>query len=569
MTIILGLNSGEFNSSACILKDGKVTFAVQEERLNREKFTKKFPVKSIQACLKHENIKLKDIDFVSIGWNPSAHMISYNSKFSGERVLRENNLYTISDNLFNLTKRSPGNYTLVKHENSQHMPEAYHVQHHMCHSSNAFFLSNFKNAAILTVDFKGENQCTTWSFGKNNKIKILQYQNIPNSLGIIYATFTALLGYKPDSDEWKVMAMSAYNVDCSRYVKKIKSTYQLIANGKLKLNKKYYGFFEKNNKKLYTKKLLKLLKVKKVFYKKKPTIQDISIAKALQLCSEEIAIHFLKHLYKLTKSKNLVLGGGFFMNSVFNGKIKEKTNFKNIFIPYAPTDTGNSIGSSLYTYYCILNKPRKKIFNSALLGPEYKNNEIKSVLKKRKVKFIKINNVPKVVAKICNDGEIVAYFNNRLEFRDRALGCRSIIADPRKAKIKKEINDSIKYREAYRPFAPSIIQNSASKFFEVPNNYECKYMEKVIKVKKEFTGALAAITHLDNSARLQTVNRKDNKDFYNILKEFEKLTKFPILLNTSFNINGEPMVNSPDDAISTFYKCNLKVMVIGNYLVRK
>ena len=178
MTIILGLNSGEFNSSACILKDGKVTFAVQEERLNREKFTKKFPVKSIQACLKHENIKLKDIDFVSIGWNPSAHMISYNSKFSGERVLRENNLYTISDNLFNLTKRSPGNYTLVKHENSQHMPEAYHVQHHMCHSSNAFFLSNFKNAAILTVDFKGENQCTTWSFGKNKNFTISKYPKL-------------------------------------------------------------------------------------------------------------------------------------------------------------------------------------------------------------------------------------------------------------------------------------------------------------------------------------------------------------------------------------------------------
>ena len=566
---ILGLNSGEFNSSASILRNGEITSAVQEERLNRFKFTKAFPSKSIKFCLDNEKLKISELDAISVGWNPSAHMIKFNPQFSEIRTLREKNFYTISDNLFNLTKRDSGDYTLIKHGNNKNIPKIYHVQHHLCHASNAFFLSNFEEAAILTVDFKGENQCTTWSYGKNNKIKVLDYQNIPDSLGIIYATFTEILGYKPDNDEWKVMAMSAYDFKCTEYIKKIKSTYKLLINGKLRLNKKYYGFFYKNNKNLYTNNLLNLLNIKNVSYKRSPSEKDIIIAKALQYCAEEVATHFLNHLYKITKCKNLVLGGGFFMNSVFNGKIENKTKFKNIFIPYAPTDTGNSIGSSLYTYHCILNKKRKKISNSALLGPQFSNNEIEKTLIKKKIKFKKISNVAKVIANECNNGGIVAYFRNKLEFGDRSLGCRSIIADPRNAITKDKINSSIKYRENYRPFAPSVIEEKASNFFEVQKNYKCRYMEKVVPVKKQYRNQLAAITHLDNSARLQTVNKKENNDFYKILIEFEKLTNFPILLNTSFNVNGEPIACSPADAISTFFNCKLKVMVIGDYLIKK
>ena len=367
---ILGLNAGEFNTSASILIKGEITAAVQEERFTRNKFTKEFPYNSIRYCLAEEKLKISDLDAISFGWNPSAHMNSYNEQFSRTRILRENNLYSMSDNLFNLSNRNVGDFTLVKHGNTKSMPEIFHVQHHLCHASTAFFLSNFDEAAILTADFKGETQCTTWSYGKGNNIKTIDFQNIPDSLGIIYATFTQLLGYKADSDEWKVMAMSAHNVDCKNYIKKIRSTYTLLNNGKLKLNKSFYGFFTKENKNLYTKKLLNLLNVKKVFYKNNPLEKDILIAKALQFCAEEIAIHFLKHLYNLTKCKNLVLGGGFFMNSVFNGKISEKTNFKNVYISYAPTDTGNSIGSSLFTYHCIKKHKRKFIFEYCTFGTQ-------------------------------------------------------------------------------------------------------------------------------------------------------------------------------------------------------
>ena len=566
---ILGLNAGEFNTSASMLIKGEITAAVQEERFTRNKFTKEFPYNSIRYCLAEEKLKISDLDAISFGWNPSAHMNSYNEQFSRTRILRENNLYSMSDNLFNMSNRNVGDFTLVKHGNTKSMPEIFHVQHHLCHASTAFFLSNFDEAAILTADFKGETQCTTWSYGKGNNIKTIDFQNIPDSLGIIYATFTQLLGYKADSDEWKVMAMSAHNVDCKNYIKKIRSTYTLLNNGKLKLNKSFYGFFTKENKNLYTKKLLNLLNVKKVFYKNNPLEKDILIAKALQFCAEEIAIHFLKHLYNLTKCKNLVLGGGFFMNSVFNGKISEKTNFKNVYISYAPTDTGNSIGSSLFTYHCIKKHKRKFISNTALLGPKYSNNYIESILTKRKIKFKKIVNHSKVIAKECFNGGVVAYFRNRLEFGDRSLGCRSIIADPRFEKTKDLINSSIKYREKYRPFAPSVIEEKADKFFSVKKGYKCKYMEKVIKVKPEFRNKLSAVTHYDGTGRLQTVSKKENIDFYNILSEFEKLSGFPILLNTSFNMNGEPVVNNPEDALKTFFNCKLKTMVIGNYLIKK
>ena len=567
---IIGLNSGEYNSSACFIEDGNIKFAIQEERLNRQKFTKKFPTLSIKKILRNRNLKLSDIDYIGVGWNPSLHMNLFNPLISENRTFRENNLYTISDNLFNLTNREFGNYTLVKHDNKK-FPDIYHINHHISHASTAFYLSNLKEAAILTCDFRGENQCTTWGIGKNNKIKILQSQNMPNSLGLMYATYTSLLGFKPDSDEWKVMAMSAYNVDCENYIKKIKSTYSLKKNGILELNQKYYfNFYQEGvENHLYTNELLKLLNRSSTTYKATQNKDDIKIAKALQVCAEEILVHFLNHLFKITNCKNVVLGGGFFMNSVFNGKIETKTKFKNSYISFAPTDTGNSIGSALYIYHDIKNRPRKAINSTALLGSSFKNKDILKSLKRRDIKYLKLKNFAKTVSIECAKGSVVAYFRNKMEFGDRALGCRSIIADPRFLETKDKINKSVKYRESFRPFAPSVIFEECSKYFNVRKGYTYNYMERVVKVKSQYRQKLEAITHLDNSARVHTVEKKDNPDFHKILKEFQKITTFPILLNTSFNINGEPIVCTPDDAISTFYNSKIDVLVIGDYMVKK
>ncbi len=565
---ILGIHCSTINTSACILVNGQIKFAIQEERITREKFTGDFPDQSIKACLNHEGINFKDLDYVVVGWNPSMFMKRFNPVISSKNI-KQFNFYLLSDNLFKFSDRQFGDFTKIEHDNSN-FPKIIHLNHHLAHAGNAFYLSNFKEAAILTCDFRGEFSSTSFCYGKKNKIKTLEVQDLPHSLGMFYSTFTELLGYKADSDEWKVMAMSAYNYKCDEYVKKIKKTFKLKKNGKLELISKYFSYFlYGSSHHLYTEKLLKLLNIKKIIKTNSPTISQIKIAKALQICAEEIASHFLKHIHKITRAKNIVLSGGFFYNSVFNGKIEKKSKFKKSFISYCPADAGNAMGSALFAYFNILNKKRFKINNSPYLGTSFKNSEIEKSFKRRRIKFEKINDFSKVVAKECYDQKVVGLFRNRMEFGDRALGNRSIIADPRFAEMKKKINDSVKYREPYRPFAPSVINEKANFFFEFTKGQENNYMERVLKVKKKYRKKLEAVTHFDDSARVQTVNKNNNKDFHKILLEFEKLSGIPILLNTSFNVNGEPVVCSPDDAINTFYNSKIDTLIIGDYLVRK
>ena len=567
---ILGLNYGEFNSSACLLKDGNVKIALQEERLNREKFTKKFPILSIKKILEEEKLDFSSIDYVAVGWDPSKHMVKYNPLISSFRSLREHNLYTLSDNLLNLrTNRNLGSYTKVQHDD-KNFPEIYHINHHLSHAANGFYLSNFKSAAILTCDFRGEYESTTFNLGENNKINKIEAQNLPNSLGKLYATFTELLGYKSDNDEWKVMAMSAYGYECKDEIKKIKNCYSLLESGKLELVSKYFEYSNLGNKNHhYTKEMLDLFNIKAVNYNAKPSKKQIKIAKALQTCSEEIALHFLKHLYNLTKNKNLVVSGGFFLNTVFNGKILKKSDFNNLYIPYAPSDTGNSIGSALYLYHDILSKKRKRINNSPFIGLKFEKKDILKSIQRRKINFNVIKNYHKYIATKCFENKIIGFFNGKFEFGDRALGCRSILGNPTSEKIKDLINKSIKYREKYRPFAPSIPEDDFEQYFKTNGCKQNNYMERVFKIKKNYVDKLPGIAHLDSTARVQTVSKITNPDFYKILKEFGKISGFPILLNTSFNINGEPIVCSPDDAINTFFNSGLDMVMLGDLLIKK
>lgn len=567
---ILGLNYGEFNSSACLLKDGDIKIAIQEERLSREKFTKKFPILSIKKIFEKEKLNLSDIGYVTVGWDPSKHMIRYNPLISSFRSLREHNFYTLSDNLLNLNnKRDLGTYTKLEHD-QKNFPKIYHVNHHLSHAANGFFLSNFKAASILTCDFRGEYESTTFNLGNGNKINKIESHNLPNSLGKLYATFTELLGYKSDNDEWKIMAMSGYDYDCKDEIIKIKKCYNLSPNGKFELVSKYFENSDLGSSSHhYSNQLLDLFNINKVTYNSKPSKKQIKIAKALQICSEEIALHFLNHLYKLTKNRNLVVSGGFFLNTVFNGKIIKKSDFENLYIPYAPSDTGNSIGSALYLNYNILGKSRKKINNSPFVGIKFNKVDILKSVQKRKINFNIVKNYHKFIAEECLNNKVIGFFNEKLEFGDRALGCRSILGNPLYRNIKNLINNSIKYRETYRPFAPSITEENLEKFFESQGCKQNNYMERVFKVKKSYIDKLPGIVHLDNTARVQTVNKKTNPDFYKILEEFEKISGFPILLNTSFNINGEPIVCSPDDAINTFFNSGLDILMLGDCCIKK
>ena len=567
--IVLGLNHGEINSSAAIIKKGHLLAAAPEERFNRQKFTKVFPTEAVKFCLKQLGITLQDCDYVAQAWNPTAHQNVFNPFISGNRIRREDYFYSISDNLFNITERKPQDWVLMNYPKETGMPPIYFIQHHRTHAANAFYLSPYENAAILTADFRGEFETITMCKGEGNKINVLQTLEIPHSLGMVYAAYTQLLGYKPDNDEWKVMALSAYDIECEKEYEFIKSTIRLTDNGMFTLDQDYYKGALVTQPNLYTDKLRAGLGGRVGKKGEAPDEWHIKIAKAMQRVSEDVSIHMLNHLHKITGCDNVVVSGGFFMNSVFNGKITSVTPFKKVYIPYAPTDAGNSIGAALYVAHHIHNEPRVYEENPSYIGPGFTNEEIEAVLKRRKIKYKKVDNKAKAVAELLAKGNIVSFFNGRMEFGDRALGCRSILGDPRDASMKDKINAVIKYREAYRPFAPSILSDRVEEFFDVEKGFTCDYMEKVVPFREEKKSLVPAVVHFDGSGRVQTVQKGTNPDYYNIIAEFEKLSGVPIVLNTSFNINGEPVVLTPDDALNTLFNSGLEHLFLSDYYIAK
>lgn len=568
--IVVGLNHGEINSSAALVKDGKIIAGAPEERFNREQKTKSFPKHAIDFCLKSCTIRLECCNYVAQSWNPGEYWQKFNySSISNERIRREDYLYTIPDNLYNFIERNPPSWVQQSYSTDAKIPPVYFVRHHLAHAANAFFLSPFEKAAILTCDWRGEFETTTLGLGNGNDIQIFSRQVMPHSLGMFYATFTELLGYRRDSDEWKVMALSAFDVDHDSFLDKIRSTITLTDDSLFELDQSYYQGTLLEKQKLYTQKLVDLLGGREGTKGEEPDRWYFSVAKAMQTVAEEIATHLLLNLYKKTKCENLVLSGGFFMNSVYNGKILQKTPFKNLYVSYAPADVGNSIGAALFVAHCIHREKRDYSFHSSFIGPSFNDHEIEKVLNRRKIKFKKLNNTSLEVASLIANGKIVALFNGKMEFGERALGNRSILADPRKREMKDRINSIIKYRESYRPFAPSVLHEKAHIFFDVPEGYECNFMEKVVPVKEKYREELPAITHVDGSARLHTVKKQHNDKFHDIICEVEKLTEYPIVLNTSFNINGEPIVLSPDDALNTFYNSGLEFLIMSTFLIEK
>jgi len=566
---ILGLNDGEINSSAALVKGGQLLAGCPEERFSRQKRTKAFPRRSVEFCLDTAGIALADCAAIAQAWNPGASWHKFNPVLSGQRVRREDYFYSVPDNLLNLKERTAGDWVKMDFAPETGLPPVYYVQHHRCHAANAFFLSPFEEAAILTVDWRGEYECTTWSHGRGSDIEVLQSQHIPNSLGMFYGTFTEFLGYKPDSDEWKVMALSAFDLDCSNYEKAIRETIKLCDDGTMELNQTYYTGALIDQPKLYTQKFIDMLGGREGVPGEEAGEWHCKVARAMQRVAEDIACHYLEHLHKLTNCTSLALSGGFFMNSVFNGKVLERTPFENVYVSYAPADVGNSIGAALYVAHCLMGAPRVFADNPSQIGPSFSNDDVEQALKRRGIAYTRVDDIEAAIAQRLADGEIIALCQGPMEFGERALGNRSIIADPRRDDMKDRINASIKYREAYRPFAPAVLFEKAAQYFEVAQNFESPHMEKVVPVREDHRAALPAITHVDGSGRVQTVKPETSPFFYKVISEFEKRTGYPMVLNTSFNINGEPIVLSPDDAISTFFNSGLETLAVGNFIVEK
>ena len=565
----IGLNHGEYNSSAALYQAGAIVAGSPEERFCREKLTKQFPSQAMDFCLRAGGIEFSDLEFVAQAWDPGAGWLKYNPPLSRNRIKREDYFYTVPDNLKNLAGRGVGDWVKMEFDAGYDMPAVYYVHHHRTHAANAFFLSEFEEAAFLTIDWKGEFECATWGRGIGNRLEVLKKQNMPHSVGMFYATFTELLGYRPDSDEWKVMALSAFDTDWEPVAKKIRDTLRLLPEGGVELDQSYYKGADLEQPHLYTSRLVELLGGRVGDRTEEPGEWHYRVARAMQRVSEEIALHMLNHLHEITGSSRVVLSGGFFMNSVFNGRLHDLCPFKESYISYAPSDVGNSLGAVLYVAHCILGEPRVPRQNRSAIGPSFEPEHIEQSLRRRAIAFRQVNDPAEKVAELLASGEIVAVFNGPMEFGERALGHRSILADPRKSTVKDDINSLIKYREGYRPFAPAIPVNRTRDFFEVPEDFSSHYMERVVPVRPEWRDKLPGITHIDGSGRVQTVEPETQEYLHAILEAFDRRTQVPVVVNTSFNINGEPIVCSPDDALSTFYNSGLRHLMLENYYVCK
>ena len=553
-------------SSASLLIDGKIVSAIAEERLDRVKWSKKFPIKSIKWCLNSNNLSLEDIDYITVPWNPAHNIYATSNRWDNDIFWRGQFLSHIPSNLMKIIAKGPEDSMTTTFGKTKII----YLNHHDCHAASTVIPSKFSKTDYLTIDGHGETETCIMGHFNGKKFKKLHQIMYPHSLGLFYGTITDFLGFKPDSDEWKTMALASYSKSI-KYDGKFNKLFKLTSKG-FELDLSYFDFFLFDKKpSFFNKKLIEILgqpRNKEAKLEKR----HFEIASSLQRSFEKIAIHLLKITKRLSnKSSNVCLAGGAAMNCVFNGVLESNYKiYKNVFIPAWPDDLGVGLGSNLLLNSNLKkNKIIKSKKISVYLGPQYSEKDIEKTLNKYNLKFYKPRNLYSVIANKITKQKLIGWFQGRMEFSHRALGNRSILADPRNKKMKDIINRAIKYRESFRPFAPAVLGEKAHNIFDINKNKKIEFMEKAVMVNSSWKKIIPAVTHVDGSARVQTVYKDFNPRFYNLIKEFHKLTNVPVLINTSFNLNGEPIVESPSDAIRTFFTCGLDVLVLGDFVIEK
>ena len=572
--IILGVNAFHADSSACLIIDGRLVAAIEEERINRIKHYAGFPIKAIRECLLISDINEKDITDVAFNTKPLSNLIpkgihylknlSFKESFAKKRFLKKKNIHNIFYEKLNLNKNVKFHY----------------IEHHLSHIASAFYSSGFKIADGLSIDGSGDFVTLAISECRNNKIKIKEKINFPNSLGIFYHAMTQFLGFKKYGDEYKVMGLAAYG--SPKYFDKIKDNL-FINNNKLifELNLEYFNHHKNNFQyiageslvidQIFNANLIKLFSIELNNIKNKDQFTK-DFASSVQKIYEFFFIKIVEKISLNKFSKNLVFAGGCALNSSANKLItNDKKLFENIYIPYAPGDNGGALGAA----FVVSAKYNNNIHNSMspYLGTEFSNDEILSVLKnnvyKNKVTYKFIENDTELfnsAAQLISEGNVIGWFQGKMEFGPRALGNRSILADPRNPNMKSIINMKIKRRESFRPFAPSVLEDHQSDWFET--NFINPYMSTLATVKQDKQELIPAVTHIDGTARLQTVNSINNSKFAKLINSFYSLTGVPILLNTSFNEN-EPIVMKPEESLDCLVRTDMDAVFINNYLVTK
>ena len=562
---ILGISAFYHDSAAALIVDGKVVSAQEEERFTGIKHDSTFPINSIKWILKQNKLKINQIDKIVWYENPTKKYERFKEQW-----------HKYFPKTWRLTKKlifwkSNNNIEKIIREQLNYKGKIAYVEHHLSHLAYSFYTSPFKEAHLFSVDGVGENETAILGLGlKERYIQPLERNFFPHSLGLLYATITAFLGFKPNSGEYKVMGLAAYGNQTDVYEKEFKHLAKLDGNT-LDLNLKYFSFHY-SDRGMFTEKMCELFGIAPRVPESELEQVHKDIAFSLQAHYERLFFGMLNNFHSHFPMDNLCLSGGCAYNGLANGKITLNTPYKNVYVPPAPSDAGSAIGCALYEYYKDPIKQRVENTNP-YLGPHYHNadylNVIHKLVPKDKIKHT-ANPIAltKEVAQLIHNGAIIGWFKGASEFGQRALGHRSILANPTIPDIKPKVNRVIKKREGFRPFAPMVTADEAENYFEMLGQ-EVPYMNQVFKVKDGFIAGLPSITHADGTARVQTVKREFNTDIYFLLKEFKKLSGYPILLNTSFNLRGQTMVLDPETAIKTFYDCEMDYLVLGSYIISK
>tara|TARA_B100000519_G_scaffold64420_1_gene54758 strand:+ start:1224 stop:3041 length:1818 start_codon:yes stop_codon:yes gene_type:complete len=584
---ILGISAFYHDSAACIIKDGEIIAAAQEERFTRKKHDQNFPSNAIDYCLNEIGIKPSELGYVAFYDKPFL-------KF--ERIL-ETYLQFAPRGINSFLKAIPlwiRKKLWIKElirEELNYFGKIIFPEHHMSHAASSFYTSPFKEAAFLTMDGVGEWSTTSYGIGKGNKLEMLADIQYPNSLGLLYSTFTYYTGFRVNSGEYKVMGLAPYGEP--KYKDLIYNhLIDIKDDGSFKMNMDYFNY----NVGL----TMTNSKFNNLFggAPRKPesnlTQREMDLARSIQEVTEEIVIKMAKHIRKETKMKFLCLAGGVALNCVSNGKLLRSGIFDDIYIQPASGDAGGSIGCALLTWYKYLDNERTTVNGSdfmkgAFLGPNFSNDTIKSYLDDRKYKYEQLSNeeLPEQIADLIAGQNVIGWFQGRMEFGPRALGSRTIIGDARSPETQKTINLKIKYRESFRPFAPSVRADNISEYFDIDR--ESPYMLLVADVIKDkqspitkdessyfgleklnvIRSDIPAVTHVDYSARIQSVNKDTNPRYYELLTKFYEKYGCPVIVNTSFNVRGEPIVCTPDDAYLCFMRTEMDYLIMGNYLLDK
>ncbi len=578
---ILGLNAYHGDSSAAIIADGKLIAAVEEERFKRIKHWAGFPRESIKYCLAEAGIRPEGLDYIALNKNSRANLhkkILFTFKKRPSTAL-------VKDRLLNMVKVAGIKNTFARELSTpidSIRAKVVNVEHHRAHLASSFFVSGCEEATLISIDGFGDFTSVMVAKGKANRIEPLYEINYPHSLGIFYSALTQFLGFPKYGDEYKVMGLAAFGKPV--YLDKLEEVVKLQPRGVFVLNLRYFQHHTTGDQmrwhntaphfgQLYSDNLSDLLGSPKPADKQVDSHYE-NIAASVQEIYEKAFFHILNYAYQLTNCSNLCLAGGCALNSLANGKIREKTPFDEIYIQPAAHDAGGAIGAAYYLYNQTLAMPRQFTMKTAGWGPEYDNDYIAKVLAEsgeqlNGCSISRVDNTGELTGKTAcwlAEGKIVGWFQDRMEWGPRALGNRSVLADPRRADMRDILNKKVKLREPFRPFAPSILEEYVGEFFEI--DYPAPFMLKVYPIKKQKREIIPAVTHVDGTGRLQTVSKENNSLYWQLIDNFRKLTGVPILLNTSFNEN-EPIVCRPEEAMDCFLRTNMDILVLGNFIVER